>query len=346
MSRGLSRWQTVLLGIIILGALALGGFGLFAVGDWSWLSGDVLHVQVAFPEIRGVEVGTRVRVQGLNAGDVVECKPPAKPGDPVILRLRLKGQYRNLVRTDSTVAIVPEGMLGNKVLEIQPGKSNGLPVEENALLAAGPSNDLDGLLRDVSAALHDIQNGKGTVGKLVTEDKVHQALVELLQQGKTTLTSIQRVSDSLEKVPLVGGYIENPVTILDRPQSSRDRRVFDAEALFEPGQAILTAQGKRRLDEVAPWLEGMKHKGSEVVVASFADPRDTEALRGSPGVLTRKQSEAVCDYLKGQHAIQKMGWFSSRKVIPVGLGTQPSPLVEREPLPPARVEVIVFVPKS
>jgi phospholipid/cholesterol/gamma-HCH transport system substrate-binding protein len=346
MSRGLSRWQAVLLGTVVLGALALGGIGLFAVGDWTWLSKDTLHVQVAFPEIRGVEVGTRVRIQGLDAGDVVETRPPANPGDPVVLRLRLKGQYRSLVRADSTVAIVSEGMLGNKALEIQPGKGSGQPVEDNQLLAAGSSNDADGLLREASAALRSIQEGKGTVGKLVSEDKAHTALLELLQQGKATFASIQQVADSLEKVPLVGGYIENPVTILDRPRHSRDRRVFDVESLFEPGRAVLTTQGKRKLDEVAPWLEGMKHKGSEVVVASFADPRDLDSLNGSPRVLTRKQSEAVCEYLKGQHAIQKMGWFSSRKVVPVGLGTQPSPTVEREPLPPARVEVIVFVPQS
>ena len=62
MARGLTRWQAVLLGAVLLGALLLGGVGLFAIGDWSWLSKDTLHVRVAFPEIRGVEVGTRVRI--------------------------------------------------------------------------------------------------------------------------------------------------------------------------------------------------------------------------------------------------------------------------------------------
>lgn len=346
MSRGLSRGQAVVLGCVVFGALLLGGVGIFAVGDWSLWGDKALHVQVAFPEVRGVEVGTRVRIQGLDAGDVVEARPPEKPGEPVVLRLRLKGQYRNLVRSDSTVAIVAEGMLGNKVLEIQPGTGDGTAVSDNARLAAGAANDADGLLREASAALRAIQDGKGTVGKLLTEDKAHQALLALLEQGKTTLASIQQVSDSMEKMPLVGGYIENPVTLLDRPRHQRDRRVFDVETLFEPGRAVLTAQGKKRLDEVAPWLEGMKHKGSEVVVASFANPREADAIHGSPRVLTRQQSEAVCEYLKTQHAIQKMGWFSSRKVVPVGLGTQPSPTSEREPLPPARVEVIVFVPQG
>jgi hypothetical protein len=61
--------------------------------------------------------------------------------------------------------------------------------------------------------------------------------------------------------------------------------------------------------------------------------------------LTQQQSEAVCEYLKKQHAIQKMGWFTSRKVTPLGQGVNPPPTPERDPLPPARIEVIVYVPQ-
>jgi hypothetical protein len=41
-----------------------------------------------------------------------------------------------------------------------------------------------------------------------------------------------------------------------------------------------------------------------------------------------------------------MGWFGSRKVTALGMGTQPPPQAEREELPPARTEVVVFIPQS
>jgi hypothetical protein len=50
--------------------------------------------------------------------------------------------------------------------------------------------------------------------------------------------------------------------------------------------------------------------------------------------------------LKNQHSVQKMGWFSSRRVDAVGLGASPPPVPEKEPLPPARIEVLVFVPQG
>src|SRR5262245_10673184 len=119
-TRSLSRWQALLLGVVVLAGLGLGGFGLFVVGSRVWPGQNDLHVQVGFAEIKGVEVGTRVRIQGIDAGEVERIPPPETPSSPVLLRLRVKGEFRHLVRVSSTVQIVSEGMLGGKVVEIRP----------------------------------------------------------------------------------------------------------------------------------------------------------------------------------------------------------------------------------
>jgi hypothetical protein len=51
------------------------------------------------------------------------------------------------------------------------------------------------------------------------------------------------------------------------------------------------------------------------------------------------------NYLKDNHKVHKVGWFRSRDVKPIGLGTDPPPDHETG-LPAARVEVIVFVPQA
>ena len=56
-----------------------------------------------------------------------------------------------------------------------------------------------------------------------------------------------------------------------RPDHERNRRVFAENDLFEPGRAVLTAEGKEKLDELAPWLDGLKHKGSEWWSSAYAD---------------------------------------------------------------------------
>jgi phospholipid/cholesterol/gamma-HCH transport system substrate-binding protein len=338
----------LLLGLLVLLGVGLAVVGLFAVGSRGWFGKDPLRVRVGFREIRGVEVGTRVRIQGMDAGEVVAILPPDTPDAPVVLQLALKDDYRRLVRSSSTVQIVSEGMLGGKVLEIHRGKpkpgQSDEAAAENALLDSEASTELADVLGQVKQTLQGIQGGEGTLGKLTRDAKAYDALLALLQQSRDTMASIGQSADAVKHMPVVRDYIEDPTGLLVRPNCERNRQYFAASELFESNRAVLTTQGRQRLDTLAPWLEGMKHKGSEVVVVAYADPKKASPTLAQ--TLTRQQSEAVCDYLKKQHAVQKMGWFSSRKVTPLGQGVQPPPAPERDPLPPARVEVLVFVPQG
>jgi phospholipid/cholesterol/gamma-HCH transport system substrate-binding protein len=358
MSRSLSRWQAILLGVLVLLALGLGTVGLFAVGSRGWFGKGSLAVRAGFREIRGVEVGTRVRIQGIDAGEVVAIDPPAGPDDPVILRLRVKSEFRHLVRVGSTVQIVSEGMIGGKVVELRaPVTAPGKPAPdlslapEGALLASEPSAELADVLGQVGDAIKGIQSGQGSLGKLLNDPQAYDSLVALLRssndvadRSKDTLTSIQRDADALKKLPLIGGYIEDPTALLVRPKSERNRRVYAEGELFEPGRAVLTAKGRENLDTIVSWLEGLKHKGSDVVIVTYADPKTSDTKTAA--TITRQQSEAVITYLKDNYKVHKLGWFSSRKVTPLGMGLQAPPSPEKDKLPAGRVEVIVFVPLS
>jgi phospholipid/cholesterol/gamma-HCH transport system substrate-binding protein len=171
-----------------------------------------------------------------------------------------------------------------------------------------------------------------------------QSSTDAVDRSKDTMAAIQRDAEALKKVPIIGGYVEDPVALLVRGNCERNRRVFAESELFEPGRAVLTANGREKLDELGPWLSGLKHKGSEIVVVSYAESTKKTEPKTARNV-TRQQSEAVVEYLKKHHAAHKLGLISTRKVVALGQGVHPPPIPEREPLPPARVEVVVFVPQ-
>jgi phospholipid/cholesterol/gamma-HCH transport system substrate-binding protein len=331
-SRGLTRWQALVLGTFVLIGLGAAGVGVFAIGSRQWLWQDTFHVRVGFRQIRGVEVGTRVRVMGREAGEVERVDLPATRSGEVVLRLRLDGKVRHLVGADASAQIVPEGMVGGKVVEIYPGSDGAEPVAEDALIAARPTTELMDVLGDVGTTLKGVGNGEGVLG---------QELVKLLSQGRGAVTSLKQNADAIKGMPLVRSYVKDPLKELVRPDCERNRQWYPEIDLFEPGHAVLTSSGRKRLDDLVPWLEGLKHKGSEVVVASFAAPNQDPDLALT---LTQKQSDAVCDYLKDNHGVQKMGWLTRRKVTALGCGTEPLP--EGRDLPLPRIEVLVFVPQG
>jgi phospholipid/cholesterol/gamma-HCH transport system substrate-binding protein len=349
-TRSLSRFQSVLLGLIVMTGLTLAAGGLFLIGGRGWYGANAFHVRAGFHEIRGVEVGTRVRLKGMDAGEVVAVLPPEKLDAPVVLRLKLKGEYRRLIRPDAVVCIESDGLVGGKVLEIKPAPAPADPssevlAEEDQLLQ-GDSSDL---MEDVGASLNGIREGKGSLGKFLTDNQAHDAFVDMMHQGakalaksEETATTLQQDADALKRLPVVGAYVEDPAALLERYKSDRQRRIFNTNDLFEPGRAVLTTQGRQHLDGLAPWLRTMKQPGSDVVIVAYADSHspNPQAARA----LTRQESETVCDYLKTKQAVQKIGWFSSRRVTPLGLGVEPPPMPESEALPPDRLEIQIFTP--
>jgi phospholipid/cholesterol/gamma-HCH transport system substrate-binding protein len=342
-TRSLSPWQALVLGVVVVTGVALGVVGLFAVGGASWPWGSTFHVRAGFPRIHGVEVGTRVRVQGMDAGEVEAIHLPEHPGGDVVLTLRLKGDLRRLVRADARAQIVSEGMVGGKVIEIDPGTA-AEAVAEGAPIATRPSTDLTDVLADVSGTLQGIRDGQGTIGKLLKDPDGYAALLALLRQSEKTMASVQQDADAIKRVPVIGGYVEDPQDLLVRPNCERNRWCFADTDLFEPDRAVLTAAGRHHLDDIAPRVNGFRQQGAEVVVVSYADPKTTPAEVAR--ALTRQRSEAVCNYLKDQHGVHKVGWVGSRKVTALGMGVRPPPAPETESLPASRVEVLVFVPQG
>jgi hypothetical protein len=298
---------------------------------------------VGFKQIHGVEVGTRVRVLGKEAGEIEGIDLPEIPTGEVMLRLRLDGRVRQLIRADASAQIVPVGMVGGQAIEITPGSDDAPVIAEGAMLVSRPSTELGDLLAKMDHSLQKISAGQGSLGKLLKEDEAYQELLHLVRQSRGTLASLKQDADAIKSMPIVRGYVQDPIKILVRPDCDCNRQWFPEASFFEPSRATLHAEGKSRLDELASWLLGQKTKGSEIVVASYADTAMEPELASN---ITQKQSESICHYLTATHAVHKLGWFARRKVTPLGCGALPSPRPDDHALPAPRIEILVFIPQS
>src|SRR5262249_15529101 len=159
--------------------------------------------RAGFPQIRGVEVGTRVRVLGRDAGEVVAVDLPAHPSGEVVLRLRLDGRLRSLIRADASAQIAADGMMGGKIVDITPGTDHAEPVAYDSRIASKPCAEVADLLAQVGSALGGIGSGKGSLGKLVNDDQAYEELVRLLRSGQGTMTALKQNADALKGMPVV-----------------------------------------------------------------------------------------------------------------------------------------------
>jgi phospholipid/cholesterol/gamma-HCH transport system substrate-binding protein len=301
-----------------------------------------------------------------------------------------------LLHADASAVVQTKGVLGVCVVDVKAGTAKAGPLEASTI-PMQPTPDLaevtaklTAVAGRVDAILKEVQEGDGTLPKLLRDDAVYkdlktasadtQKLVKNLDEtttalrgdaqktlkgvdesvqavrneldgmktfvrsGQEAVTAIKQDAEAIKSMPIVRSYVEDPVSVLVRPECEKDRVVYGPEHLFQTGTSILTEEGKARLNECAAWLNGQRHKNSEVVVTAFANPKSPDLTAPGARALTKKQAETIAEYFK-ERGVHKMGYVTRRKVTPVGHGFDPSPVVEKDPLPASRIEVVLFRPR-
>jgi phospholipid/cholesterol/gamma-HCH transport system substrate-binding protein len=117
------------MGAFLIGGFLLFGVGLFLIGDRRMLFSESTHYHTEFAQVSALEAGAKVRVGGMDAGEIVEILVPRKPGDKFRLKFRIVEKLVPVVRTDSVASIGTDGLLGSKFLHIDIGTTGPAPPE-------------------------------------------------------------------------------------------------------------------------------------------------------------------------------------------------------------------------
>jgi phospholipid/cholesterol/gamma-HCH transport system substrate-binding protein len=374
MPREIGRLRALTNALAVTAVVAVAGFGAAQVARRHWQWQATFRVRADFRSIAGLEPGAKVQVQGIDAGVVEEIVPPSAPGGSVRLVLRIDERLKPLVRSDALARIGTQGVVGAKVLEITPGRPDAPPLGPGETLRTEAPREVAELLKDASTALQKlelvasdahrglgeinaiattIRQGKGSLGKLVRDEEAYEKLVALSTRGERTLNDLEENLAALKRTWPLSRYFDERAffdrdRVLYHPGAERELQSLAESDLFEPGRAVLTGPGRKRLDEVAAWFTRLRRpKTAEIVIAAFTndDSRGADLAQA----LTQEQALAVRKYLVEQHRLDSNGWFQGRrKVAAVGFGTE-DPRLPGEgssSRPPRRVEIIIFTPQA
>ena len=107
-----SRDKTAM-GAFVIGGLLLFGLGLFLIGNRRMLFSRSAEYYTEFAQVNALEAGAKVRVGGMDAGEIVEIRVPPGPASKFRVKLRIIEKLFPVIRTDSVASIATDGLLGN-----------------------------------------------------------------------------------------------------------------------------------------------------------------------------------------------------------------------------------------
>ena len=152
-----------LVGLFVVGGLVLFGIGLFLIGDRHQLFARHREYYSDFVNLAGLANGAKVRVAGMDAGQVSAIIAPDSPSSRFRVRWRIDVKLSGLVRTDSVATIGTEGIVGGTYLAVRQGTAHAA---EAAPLAIVRSEEAIGLSDVVSAGAGLLNDARGTLGAI------------------------------------------------------------------------------------------------------------------------------------------------------------------------------------
>lgn len=184
---------------VFAGILILSWFVLW-IGDFKIIKHGY-HVKVSFGFANGLKVGAPLRLAGVDVGEVKEIKLTRDEDGNTVVYLTTWLDSEIQIPKDSRAWVNTLGLLGEKYLEIIPGKNyKDIMKEGDVLVGEDPTSiqDVTDLVKDIALqtkdtlasfektllSFDDILQGKGAIGKLFTDDKLYVHMEEMFADLK------------------------------------------------------------------------------------------------------------------------------------------------------------------
>lgn len=169
-------------GAFVIAGLALFAVGLFLIGDRRMLFSDTIDVYAEFSEIAALDNGAKVRVSGMDAGEVESIRVPSGPGGTFRVKMRVREDLHPLLRRDSIASIQNDGLVGNKFVQIETGTEQAPQVPDGGTIRSREPFDLADLLQKMSETI----------------DTVTTLIVDVKEELDVALTSISATAEGAQ----------------------------------------------------------------------------------------------------------------------------------------------------
>jgi phospholipid/cholesterol/gamma-HCH transport system substrate-binding protein len=140
-------------GAFIVVGVTLFAVALFMIGERRMLFQRQFPVHAEFAQLGQLEIGAIVRVAGMDAGEVTSIEIPASPSGKFRVRMDIREDLHQLVRTDSVATTQTEGLVGAIAVNIAAGTEEAAVVSPGGTIRSREPIAFTDLLRQASTTI-------------------------------------------------------------------------------------------------------------------------------------------------------------------------------------------------
>jgi phospholipid/cholesterol/gamma-HCH transport system substrate-binding protein len=159
-------------------------------------------------DVNGLKPGAPVHLSGVEVGSVtgVAFAEPEAPR-PVRVTLQLRQDIRDRVTTNSQLSVGSLGVLGEKMVSIDPGPPGGEPLPDGGVLEGEAGDPIKGIITDASQTMKDVrdliagvQRGEGSLGAILKGDEFRNKLMDFVSRAQAVFQRMSSGEGTLGKL--------------------------------------------------------------------------------------------------------------------------------------------------
>ncbi len=167
------------LGIFITLGMAIFIVGIYFIGQRQQMFRSTFRVSGVFKDVSGLQPGNNVRLSGITVGTVEDISIVSDSS--IKVDIIVDENTRKFIKKDAVAGIGSEGLMGNKVIILNPGTGGKKEIENNDTVQTIQPVSMDDIMLSLKSTIdntstittslskitNNIQSGKGTIGKLL-----------------------------------------------------------------------------------------------------------------------------------------------------------------------------------
>lgn len=221
--------QKIRLGLFVIIGLLIFILAIYFIGDKQKMFGKTNHLETVFNNVNGLQLGNSVRYSGISVGTVRGIE--MKNDTTIRVDMIIDKAIFPYIKKDAVATISSDGLVGNMIISISPGKGNEPSVEPGDEIPSNNRIRTEDMMNTLSVTnknaakltanllkiTNEIIEGKGTLGLLLNDTLMSKDLRETMRYLKSTtketsetVTKIDKLVTSLDKSDNIVGVIKDP----------------------------------------------------------------------------------------------------------------------------------------
>lgn len=197
-------WKELKVGLLVIVAFVMLSIAILRIGGTSSFFGKTMTFTAYFPSANGLREGAEVWVDGILVGNVdsIALNKEPDPRKRVSVVISIDDAYSGTIKDDSVPGIGSIGLLGDRNVQISSGTEKGKPIGDGGVIYGQEVGNIDRIITGTDDLIlnlnrlsqtavdisENVNQGKGTLGKLLNNSEIHDNMNSAVLEMKQLVT--------------------------------------------------------------------------------------------------------------------------------------------------------------